>query len=286
MSYLSPSLGFPVSVMRIEVFDVAHGFCAAVQKDDGRLFLMDCGHNDDTQFHPSNYLRQCGFSTIQGLFISNYDRDHFSDLPNLRSAFTIESLYCNRSISSSDLRQLKLQSGPIGVAMEALLEMIDASSGGGIATGSPLHDPSVVPFHNSYPVFEDTNNLSLVTFMHYRDIHIVFPGDLECAGWRQLLQNPSFRNELARTQIFVASHHGRENGYCPEVFEHCHPQIVIISDDAITYDTQEAVDYGIHAAGITFDDGNVRKVLTTRNDGKISIWQEPTDTTWYVRTQH
>jgi hypothetical protein len=46
------------------------------------------------------------------------------------------------------------------------------------------------------------------------------------------------RAKLANTDILVASHHGRENGYCREVFDYCHPQAVVMSDKSIVHDTQ------------------------------------------------
>jgi len=128
-------------------------------------------------------------------------------------------------------------------------------------------------FYNDYPEFEDTNNLSLVTFLHYKDAHIIFPGDLEKPGWNALLQSQSFQEHLKRTNIFIASHHGRQSGYCPDVFDYCLPEIVIISDDHIQYETQET-EYSSHAKGISWGKGR-RYVLTTRKDGMITISQRP-----------
>jgi hypothetical protein len=74
--------------------------------------------------------------------------------------------------------------------------------------------------------------------------------------------------------VFVASHHGRENGYCEEMFQHCRPDIVIISDKKVDHNTQEHC-YGTHASGIDFWRGieylGRRYVLTTRKDGHIAI---------------
>ena len=78
---------------------------------------------------------------------------------------------------------------------------------------------------------------------------------------------------LSRVNIFVASHHGRENGYNEEIFKYCSPPI-IISDESIKYDTQD-VDYRKHSKGIPWDDGNTRYILTTRNDGMITITDPP-----------
>ena len=125
-------------------------------------------------------------------------------------------------------------------------------------------------FYNVYPDFEDTNNLSLVLFLHYPGLSIVFPGDLEKAGWRTLLRQPVFRQHLAKVNIFVASHHGRESGYANEVFQFCNPAVVIISDESKQFDTQET-NYAQHAIGITWNQGETRRVLTTLNDGMLTI---------------
>lgn len=123
----------------------------------------------------------------------------------------------------------------------------------------------------NYPSFTDTNNLSIVSFVYYDGLGIVFPGDLEKKGWETLLKQEQFKDNLRRTNIFVASHHGRENGYCEEVFEYCKPEIVIISDKEVVHETQKNC-YAKQASGISWNGGPERRyVLTTRSDGVITI---------------
>ena len=101
-------------------------------------------------------------------------------------------------------------------------------------------------------------------------LHIVIPGDLEEPGWKKLLLLKDFRDELNRVNTFVASHHGRESGYCKEVFDYCRPNVIIFSDSSIVHSTQEMTNiYSRHANGIMFN-GESRKVLTTRNDGSLT----------------
>ena len=74
------------------------------------------------------------------------------------------------------------------------------------------------------------------------------PGDLERAGWMAHLRSPSFKNHLKTVQVFVASHHGRESGYCEEVFEDCRPQVIVFSDSEVRYASQAMAGlYGKHA---------------------------------------
>jgi beta-lactamase superfamily II metal-dependent hydrolase len=100
---------------------------------------------------------------------------------------------------------------------------------------------------------------------------ILFPGDLEKPGWSALLQRADFRAELAGTDVLMASHHGRESGYCEELFKHFTPSCVVISDKAKEHKTQETVpDYrkvvcntGVKVRATMKD----RHVLTPRRDG-------------------
>jgi beta-lactamase superfamily II metal-dependent hydrolase len=128
-------------------------------------------------------------------------------------------------------------------------------------------------FHNRFPQFIDTNNLSLVVFIRYGGTTFLFPGDLERDGWRALLARPDFRAHLGSVSVLMASHHGRENGFCKELFNFCQPQAVVISDKSIVHDTQRT-DYRPvvrDAAVLVRTTGKRRHVLTTRRDGWIQF---------------
>jgi beta-lactamase superfamily II metal-dependent hydrolase len=234
--------------------------------------LIDCGHNDETGFYPADYLLNHGCSGIERFFPLNYDEDHLSGLPRLRelhNRIPIQILHRNPSLTPDQVRRIKRQGGPLGPGITALLTMLETYTSA--VTNPPEYTGlELQTYHNSYPDFEDTNNLSLVLFLHYPGLSIVFPGDLEKAGWRKLLAKRDFKEHLARVNIFVASHHGRESGYTPEVFDVCTPDVVIISDEAMQYETQEH-NYGEHARGIRWNNSEIRKVLTTRKDGMLTI---------------
>ncbi|MEW6111221.1 MAG: hypothetical protein AB1664_03755 [Thermodesulfobacteriota bacterium] len=256
--------------MKIQIFDVSHGFCAYLVADNGNVMLFDCGHNDKTGFRPSEYLQTHRCTAIETFFIMNYDEDHLSDLVNLRQLLPIKVLWTNKSISPDTLRELKQESGPISAGLAAAIDMTATYTA--VVTEAPDY-PSTdwVVFHNSYPAFTDTNNLSLVVFIYYDGMGIVLPGDLEQAGWNALLQDGNFREHLKHVNIFVASHHGRRTGYCETVFDYCKPDIIIISDEEVQYDTQH-VDYQKHAYGLPWHTmTDKRYVLTTRSDGMITI---------------
>ncbi len=183
-------------------------------------------------------------------------------------ALPIRALHRNQSLTADQIRRLKLMSGPITPGVQAVLDMINTYSS--VAAVPPvLGGVDLVPFSVPYPRFQDTNNLSLVTFVHHPNVSVILPGDLEKEGWRAMLADRSFQDHLRRVRVFVASHHGRDNGYLPEVFNYCSPDIIVISDTAIQYNTQENC-YAQHARGLT-SGGTTRRVLTTRRDCHITI---------------
>jgi hypothetical protein len=127
-----------------------------------------------------------------------------------------------------------------------------------------------------------TNNLSLVVIVQFGAFKIVFAGDLEVEGWRQLLLRPDFRLDLIGTNMLVASHHGRKSGCCTELFDLMRPEIVIISDDPREHDSQDTDDwyrYRCVGAACIANPSERRYVMTTRQDGSMRI-DVSIDGTW------
>jgi beta-lactamase superfamily II metal-dependent hydrolase len=253
------------------LFDVGHGFCAYATTPGGANILFDCGYDIDLQFYPSTYFADRGITSISDLVLSHFDQDHICDLPALRRDITFGRITRNPTVPGNFIRRTKSENGVITAAMESALDMHEKW----------IHPPTTEPnyggvkvsfFNNAYSSFEDTNNLSLVTFLKYGGLGIVIPGDLECAGWEALLEKPAFCQCLQETTVFIASHHGRNKGYCEEVFEYCKPQVILLSDKNILHDSQEH-DYTKHASGMSWGN-HTRRVFTTRNDGHMRITKE------------
>lgn len=256
--------------MELRIFNVSHGFCAYLIADNGNVVLFDCGINEDTGFKASLYLPTNGCNGIEKLIIQNYDQDHIADLPDLIDVLPVTHFIRNRSISDVQLRRLKEESGTITNAMERLLVM-HRTFIHTVPNPPIFQNVELRTYHNSYDEFQDTNNLSVVSFIKYDGLTIISPGDLEVAGWERLLQNEEFVQDLSDVNVFIASHHGRQSGYCREVFDSCSPHIVIISDKEILHETQKQ-NYAQHASGVPWNNSDeIRYVLTTRSDGNIFI---------------
>jgi len=257
-------------MLQIKIFNVEHGNCAYIVMPNGETILIDAGHSSTNTLYPRHeitadlHLRDRNQVTM---FInSNADQDHVSDLNDVVKDLKPKILCKNPTIDSQLIRSLK--PAPLTQGLEALCTMCDTYN-------QPVDLPDFggvkfKTFHNPFHECGDTNNASQTTFLFYGKFGIVFPGDLEEKGWKQILQNVEFRDALGRVNYFVSSHHGRETGYHADVFTYCKPNVIIISDKSIEHETQEHGSYQQHAKGIILD-GLLRKVISTRNDGAILI---------------
>jgi beta-lactamase superfamily II metal-dependent hydrolase len=257
--------------MDLKIFDVEHGACALLTCDNGARLMIDCGHNASTGWYPGTYLKGQGIGQIEALAITNYDEDHVSGIANLFANVRVLSLYRNLSVSPETIYRLKSDTG-VGQGILFLGDQIKNTFTGGPADESVFQGLEIWWQYNQYPSFEDENNLSLIIFLKCRGVGVLFPGDLEGAGWRSSMTTPGFIAVLRDTSVLVASHHGRQNGWCDELRRYCNPYYVVISDKGYMYDSQETAPlYRSTAKGGPFRSDPDRRVLTTRNDGRIGF---------------
>ena len=154
----------------------------------------------------------------------------------------------NWNLTPDWIERRKRETGGIGQGVKKLIEIMkNKYTGNSITIDYGLNKQRFCHTSND---FDDFNNLSMVSFYSYSNVGILFPGDIEKAGWEEHLKNNEFRNCLSNTKILLASHHGRESGYCEEIFNYCKPDIVIISDKAIEHETQMHNHYSKYSTGI------------------------------------
>jgi beta-lactamase superfamily II metal-dependent hydrolase len=266
--------------MELRIFDVEHGQCSYAITSTNRHILIDAGHNSTTNWRPSTYLPLQGVSHIDQLIITNFDEDHASDLHNVISRMTVGTLVKNPSVTAEELRQLK-EIGGIGRGIDALADMM-ARYTAPVTNTIDYGDFKLRHFWNRYPnEFDDENNLSLVSIIESNGVRICYPGDMEVAGWENLLNQKSFREAIGEVDILIASHHGRRNGCSERLFRETglNPVFVVISDSGPEFATQETVAwYRQRCRGFHLN-GENRRVLTTRRDGRIRILTGPHGTT-------
>ena len=119
---------------------------------------------------------------------------------------------------------------------------------------------------------KDLNTFSNIIVVNYSNYKFVFTGDNPKNILDKMMDENymNIRSIVANATCLLAPHHGRTLEYSEKFFECVNPYISIVSDKSIVYGTQEDTARFYKGRGVEFDGGK-RYVLTTRNDGTITI---------------
>ena len=270
-------------MLQIAVFNIGAGQCILFypKNQNEYAMLVDCHESED--FSPIDFLLRRKLlphngvkNVLSNLTITNYDHDHFSALPKIMEKVHIDTVRLPKNISSQELKECKEESTE---ALEKVCHLKDTY------TGSAEHHKPPYAVRTFYLEQADldseevnTNHLSQIVFVEYGNSHICIAGDLEAPAWEKILQKPEVIENLQKTNVLIAPHHGRENGYHTDIFNYCSPECIVISDKELMYGTQDAMaqTYANHISGNGVPFGSeYRKVLTTRKDGHILISFSP-----------
>ncbi|MEG4347638.1 hypothetical protein QUB70_30810 [Microcoleus sp. A003_D6] len=275
--------------MNIKIFDVDHGFRSAIEADDYRTVLIDSGYSFRNGFRPSWYFLNHRTRHLDYLIVPAYTEDPFKGFSDLMSHllehnFSIDYLMANPSIDVNSVPELAVRNPGTGKELRLLNKVYNGQTN--VDQRIHLGDVTISFFCNQYPEFLNVHNLSLVTFLYARDVNIIFPGNLKTQGWHGLLRNPKFRDRLRQVNLFVASNHGQEDGYCPEVFNYCSPDLIIIPNHVHQPLGADRIrQYERHARGLWTTFGKQR-VLTTGDARTITINQPPSESLQVITQKH
>lgn len=269
--------------MQITVWDVEHGLAVHVESPNGKMFVVDLGHSDvlggQGTKSPLDQLRGRGYGAkIDELIITHPHRDHLDEIANLGNDLKPSCFVRPRHLAADDVR-----AGNRAEDLEIIDTYLRLESGynARVADDEDPDNPEnnggmdVRMFGPRLSAKSNLNNHSIVTFFTYASSTICVPGDNETPSWNELLVAPDFCALLKQTDIFLASHHGRVSGFSREVFEHCKPHLVLVSDgpviDTSAVDRYRQVADGWKVHRRSDGDSTDRFVLTTRSDGVIEI---------------
>lgn len=264
-------------MLKIIIWDVQHGSSSYIRTPNNQHIVIDLGtgSRSDLTFSPLRYLNShWGVKQLDCVVITHPHRDHLDDIFNFDS-LSPKVLYRPNHISEASIKKSNRD-----VDSDIISKYIEISHR---YTAAVLSDPlystnnggvDIQTFVPTECSESNINNHSIVTVLSYAGSKILIPGDNEPVSWKELLQRNDFRSAIKNTNILVAPHHGRDSGFCNELFDYISPDLTIISDGRLC-DTSATERYANKTNGCTVCRRNggtaERRCVTTRNDGVVSI---------------
>jgi competence protein ComEC len=264
-------------MLEITVWDVGHGHATYIKTPNNRHIVVDLGDDGEDNFSPLRTLHGRGIQRLDVVVITHPHRDHLDDIFNF-NLLAPPALYVPRHLSDADIRSGNRASDLFTVLRYLEIRQLYT------APLPPANDLTVPANFGgaTFQVFApngcdvcNLNNHSLVVVVSYAGLKMVLPGDNESASWNELLANPNFVAAIKGADVLLAPHHGRDAGYCADLFKAMgKPKLVVISDGRFG-DTSATDRYCAQATGWTVFNGagvgKECKCVTTRSDGHITI---------------
>ena len=203
-------------------FAVGKGNMILVEFSSGINMLVDCRRSDEWP-SPLGYLKP-KIQTLDIVVITH--QDHLTGLQEVCEWYRPRKLWHNGRYFRPDpvyddwsyyerLRNGKVSfCTPVRVQEGQTITIGDSH----IYVGGPTS-----PNLTGTP--DDENNNSIILAVSTGNSKVVLTGDTEQEQWNAINLTP-----LGRASVFLASHHGRENGYSERALGVIKPQRIIISD--------------------------------------------------------
>lgn len=239
--------------------------------------LIDCGAEDAkyadrliTYLHDNIQDHGRG-KIIDLLVITHTHRDHNAALKTILSEFEVKRYIDNGDVSGSgragaaavrkEIREGDIDTKLTEIRQELIVDkhaihgltsrQIDPFSCTGanpkIRIMSAARDDK--PTSWSHTAFNEENNHSLVIRVDFGESSFLFPGDLEKAGIKSLLEYYQNNPTDLDVDVWEVNHHGADNGTTIELVQALTPTIAIISCGDMHYGEQTRSDYDAFGYG-------------------------------------
>ena len=268
-------------MLTVVIWDVQHGSATYIETPNKKRMAIDLGtgSNNDATFSPLLHLKyEYRINRLDQVTITHPHIDHIDDIHNFLDVSPVCLVRPGHLTKETVLAANSRQYG--NGKIDHYFDIHNRYN----APISPAVDPNLpennggVSIKHFIPTECDTSNInnhSVVTTVEYLGVKIMIPGDNEPVSWKELLRQQDFVEAISNTDILVAPHHGRESGYCVDLFDHFRPDLVIVSDGP-GIETSATSKYSSMATGWKVNKRSTgmqesRSCLTTRKDGVIAI---------------
>lgn len=164
------------------------------------------------------YLKGNGISSLDTFIISHPDADHAEGADEIFQLFSIDTLHLTPGSASNTLMQ---QLAPDTAEAELVFPAIGSNW-----TVGETQFTYLSPKDAEY----EGNNDSLVLLMKTGDYRVLFTGDLEAAGEKDLIE--SYGSELTDLTILKVGHHGSKSSSSEEFLSALQPVLSVFSTGA------------------------------------------------------
>lgn len=210
--------------LSIEFIDVGQGDSILIRTKKGH-YLIDTGGNAFGDYDIGEnillpYLEKHGIFNLNGVFITHFHEDHSKSLPYLMDNINIERVYIGYIKKGNELYE-----NIILKAYEKDIPVYIIQKGNHIKLGRNTHIFVLGPSEELLNTYKDQDNeLSLCLLLKHFDKEILFTGDIEKGGEKNLIE--SLKKDV---DFLKVPHHGSNTSSSEEFLKSVKAKVGFIS---------------------------------------------------------
>lgn len=246
----------------IHFLDVGQGDSCLIRTTRNKVILIDGGKGINDEYNYGKnvlgpYLLDHKITKIDYMIVSHFDSDHCGGLFYIAENFNVENIVIGKQYSeyTNLISFLEIQKSK-------KINLIVAKTGDLLTFDKHTRAEILFPDTNNKISENEINNNSLVLKMYYKDISILFTGDIEEKAENVLV---TLYGTKLKSDILKVGHHGSKTSSTHEFIELVKPKIALIGvgkDNNFGHPNQEVINR-LEAIG--------SKVFRTDEMGEIKV---------------
>ena len=216
--------------LQIHMVDVGQGDGFILTIKD-KVIVVDTGPMIH-KFKMTKYLKSLGVKRINTLIVTHPHQDHFGGLDSILCNFKVDNIYTTDITSEVDTDLIELfhlyQYNYI-ISKYNLLNKYKKLNSITNENGNPKNfsvDGVTIKFLSPKKTYKNFNNNSIVCKIEYKDVSMLFTGDIEAAAEQDLVDE---YGDILDVDILKISHHGSRTSSTEEFINATSPEIGLIS---------------------------------------------------------
>lgn len=213
--------------LEVVFIDVGQGDCALVRTSEGKRVLIDGGGYSSSSGNATSvgenivlpFLLDWGIDRLDLVVATHGHDDHIQGLIPVLGELKVDNLIIPQVPLDDGLKIMSRLAEENGIKLET------CARGDFIKLDKSTYLDVLSPKKDVYIEKSPLNNNSLVLKLHYKDVSVLFTGDIELEAEETLIGD----NVDLKADVLKVAHHGSPGSSCSEFLERTKPDVAVIS---------------------------------------------------------
>ena len=219
---------FQENNLRIYFIDVGQGDCTLIVTPHNKKILIDGGGNEGSDYDVGEsvlqpYLLDRKIKVIDYIIISHFDSDHVKGL-----LYIMKNLKVKNAIISKQPEDSKNFDEFKEIVENKKINIIEVHKGDKINIENNLFFYVLWPDNTNFIRENSLNNNSIVCKLYYKNISMLFTGDIEQEAEKAILKMYKNNTKLLKSNVLKVAHHGSKTSSTEEFIKSVSPDIALI----------------------------------------------------------